>query len=639
MGKHFVVGTSGHIDHGKTTLVKALTGVDTDRLAEEKARGITIDIGFARYHDAQGTDFSFVDVPGHERFIHNMLAGAAGLDAVLMVVAADEGVMPQTLEHLHICDLLGIGKGVIALTRRDLVDEELLEMSLEDVRGAAKGTFLEDAPIVPVSGTTGEGLDALKEELARLAEAVVPRQTEHPFRFPVDRSFSMKGVGTVVTGTVLAGRLARDDAVWQFPQRSPLRIRGLQVHGEQVEAVGAGQRAAINLIGVAKEEVQRGDQLAAADSLLTSYLLNVEMRLLDSIPRDLTQRTRIRLHLGTKEAIGRIVLLDSEAFTPGETQLIQIRLEVPVSSRYGDRFIIRNYSPMFTLGGGRIIDPAPGKSRRIKEGLSRRLAALAGQDAEAQVEQIIFMQATRGVKATEAFIRSGLTEKQFAAVAQKLSSQGRIFLIDPAEKKFVHQDALERVTQFIGRVLDAYHRDHPEREGMTRPELSGKLAAIFSDREVGHMLARLVKDGKLAQSGQAFLRPGHEKSVSSRDEELLAKCIAHIRAGGVQPPRRTALLDACGVDGKAGERLLKLGSHNKLLVRVKDDLYYTPDILVDIETRLRNYLQDNERITVIDFKELVGVNRKHAVDLLEHFDAEKVTLRLEDHRVLRQRGA
>ncbi|MCH7477409.1 MAG: selenocysteine-specific translation elongation factor, partial [SAR324 cluster bacterium] len=275
MGKHFVVGTSGHIDHGKTTLVRALTGVDTDRLAEEKARGITIDIGFARYHDAQGTDFSFVDVPGHERFVHNMLAGAAGLDAVLMVVAADEGVMPQTLEHLHICDLLGIGKGVIALTRRDLVDEELLEMSLEDVRGAAKGTFLEDAPIVPVSGTTGEGLDALKEELARLAEAVVPRQTEHPFRFPVDRSFSMKGFGTVVTGTVVAGRLGRDDPVWQFPQRNPLRIRGLQVHGEQVETVSAGQRAAINLVGVAKEEIQRGDQLAAPNSLLTGYLLNV----------------------------------------------------------------------------------------------------------------------------------------------------------------------------------------------------------------------------------------------------------------------------------------------------------------------------------------------------------------------------
>ncbi len=633
---HFVVGTSGHIDHGKTTLVKALTGVDTDRFAEEKARGITIDIGFARYRDEEGTDFAFVDVPGHERFVHNMLAGVAGMDAVMMVVAADEGVMPQTREHLHICDLLGIRRGLIALTRCDLVDEELLELSREDVKEAVQDTFLAEAPIIPVSSITGAGLDELRVELANLAKLVIPRDLEHPFRFPVDRSFSMKGFGTVVTGTVVSGRLSKEQSVVQYPNLEPLRIRGLQVHGEAVDEVLAGQRAAINLGGVSKEEIQRGDQLAAPDSLLTSYLLNVELRLLDSIPRDLTQRTRVRLHLGTREALGRIVLLEEERFTPGQTQLIQVRLEQPVSSRYGDRFIVRNYSPIFTLGGGRVIDPAPNKSRRIKRELAHRLEALAGEEEEPLVEQMIYLQGIRGVKSTEGFIRTGFSAKQFDRTVQRLSSEGRTVLVDQSEGRYIHQETLERIAHFVERVLETHHRNFPEREGMTRAELAGKLSLIFSDKEVGMVLGRLAKQERIAQEGQVFLLPGHRKNVSGQDEQQLSKCIEVIRAGGVQPPRKTALFGACGVDEKAGLRLLKLGSHNNLLVRVKDDLYYTPDVLEDIKDKLRAYLKQKEQITVIDFKELMDISRKHAIDLLEHFDAERITLRLENHRVLRQ---
>lgn len=637
---HFVVGTSGHIDHGKTTLVKALTGVDTDRFAEEKERGITIDIGFARYHDEDGTDFAFVDVPGHERFVHNMLAGVAGMDAVMMVVAADEGVMPQTLEHLHICDLLGIRRGLVALTRRDLVDdEELLELSREDVKEAMQGTFLEDAPIIPVSAVTGEGLDDLRAELAKLAKLVVPRDLDHPFRFPVDRSFSIKGFGTVVTGTIVAGRLRKEQTVVQYPSLAPMRIRGLQVHGEPVEEALAGQRAAINLTGVSKEEILRGDQLAAPESLLNSYLLNVELKLLDSIPRDLTHRTRIRMHLGTRVVLGRIGLLEEGAFTPGETQLIQLRMEEPVSSLFGDRFIIRNYSPIYTLGGGRVIDPAPNKSRRIKRELSKRLQALAGEDEEALVEQVIYLQAARGVRATEGFIRTGFSEKQFNKAVQQLSSEGTVVLIDQGEKKYIHQETLDRISSFMERVLEAHHRSFPEREGMTRAELAGKLSLIFADKEVGMVLGRLVKQGRIAQQEQVYLLPGHQKNVSGQDEQTLGKCIDVIRAGGVQPPRKTALFDACGVDEKAGLRLLKMGSHNNLLVRVKDDLYYTPDVLEEIQGKLRIFLKEKEQITVIDFKELMDISRKHAIDLLEHFDAQKFTIRLENHRVLRQTEA
>jgi selenocysteine-specific elongation factor len=634
---HLVIGTSGHIDHGKTTLVKALTGIDADRLAEEKARGITIDIGFAHYRDEAGNEIAFVDVPGHERFVHNMLAGAAGLDAVLLVIAADEGVMPQTLEHLHICHLLGIKQGILVLTRVDLADPELLELAKEDVRQAVKGTFLEGAPLHAVSSVTGQGLPELKAELARLTSRVQGRHLDLPFRFPVDRSFTLKGFGTVVTGTVLAGRLSKDEEVMQYPQRRRVRIRGLQTHGRAVEAVEAGQRAAINVAGLEKEELQRGDQLAAPDSLLTSYLLNVELTLLGDAPRELTQRTRVRMHVGTREVMGRIVLLEGEAFRAGETQLIQVRLEQPVSTRYGDRFIIRNYSPLFTLGGGRIIDPAPSKSRRVRAELGMRLKALAGEDPEALVEQAVYLQAARGVRAEEGSIRTGLGVKAFMRVVDKLLSQNRIVAVDTGEApRYLHPQAMERVAGFLERVIEGFHKQFPEREGMARAELAGKLSLLFSEKEVGAILQRLVKQGRLFLNGQLYARAGHRKSLTGGQEASLARLVELIRAGGMQPPRRGHLFEAAQMDEKAGQQLLNLGAHNKKLVRVKEDLYYTPDVLEEIERKLRAYLKEKGRITVIDFKDLVGVTRKHAVDLLEHFDAERVTLRLDNHRVLRQ---
>jgi selenocysteine-specific elongation factor len=647
---HLVVGTSGHIDHGKTTLVKALTGVDTDRLAEEKARGITIDLGFARYHEG-GLDLAFVDVPGHERFVHNMLAGAAGMDAVLMVIAADEGVMPQTREHLAICDLLGIRQGIIALTRVDLVDAELLALCVEDVRAAVKGTFLAQAPIVPLSSVTGQGLPQLKAELAKLTSHSAERNPEHPFRFPVDRSFTIKGFGTVVTGTVIAGKLAAEQEVIQYPAGHTLRVRGIQVHGAAVAGAEAGQRAALNIANVAKEDIVRGDQLAERDTLATSYLLNVELRLLKDIPRDLTQRTRVRMHLGTKEAIGRIVLLTGDAFQPGETQLIQVRLETPVSTRFGDRFIVRNYSPLFTLGGGRIIDPAPNKSRRIRHELAERLRALAGDDPGALVEQAIYLQATRGIRGAEAFVRTGMSERQFSKVLAPLLSQGTVVQMDPVEKKFVHAAALDRVGRFVERVLAGFHTQHPEREGMTRAELAGKLSLIFNEREVAVVLQRMVKQNRIVQTGGTtaaatsassptstphFALIGHSKSVSGAQQTGVSRLVALVQQGGAQPVRRTALFESAGVDEKAGQQLLNLAAHEGLLVRVKDDLYYVPETLATIEARLREHLKANGKITVIEFKDLAGITRKHAVDLLEHFDAQRITLRLEDHRVLRQ---
>lgn len=632
---HLVIGTSGHIDHGKSTLVRALTGVDPDRWAEEKSRGITIDLGFAHYTDEAGNQISLVDVPGHERFVHNMLAGVAGMDAVMMVISADEGVMPQTREHLHICDLLGIEQGLIALSRIDLVDAELLELCIEDIQEAVAGTFLEDAPVVPVSAITGEGLDNLKVELARLTTRVSGHHLEHPFRFPVDRSFTIKGFGTVITGTVLTGKLQKDQEVVQFPNQAPLRLRGIQVHGQAVNVVESGQRAAINLGGISKEEIIRGDQLAIPGSLLTSYILNAELKLLEGAPRELTQRTRVRVHLGTQEVIGRMVLLEGDTLTPGETSLVQLRLDKLVSTRFGDRFIIRNYSPIHTLGGGQVIDPAPVKSRRLKGELVERLRHLTGDDLNALVETVIYLQTTRGVKAEEGFIRTGLSEKVFTKIINQLSSQGKILLIDPNERKYLHEATAARIGNFLERVLKNFHQDFPEREGMSRVELGGKLSALFNDKEVGALLQRLVKTGGIRQEGQVYHLAHHSKSISGDQEALLEHLIALIRKGGVMPPKKTVLFQTADVDDKVGMRTLKLGLHNKKLVRVKDDIYYTPDTLLEIEGKLRGYLQEKEKITVIDFKDLTGISRGHAVALLEHFDSTKVTLRLDDHRVLR----
>ncbi|MBF0276842.1 MAG: selenocysteine-specific translation elongation factor [SAR324 cluster bacterium] len=634
--RNFVIGTSGHIDHGKTTLVKALTGVDPDRLAEEKKRGITIDLGFAHYRDEKGTELSFIDVPGHEKFVHNMLAGAAGIDAVLLVIAADDGVMPQTIEHLEICNLLNICSGMVVLTRCDLVeDPEMIDLCREEIQELVIGTFLENAPIVPVSAVSGEGLDVLRQELAGLYQKLRPHEVEKPFRFSVDRSFTIKGFGTVATGTLLVGKMNKNDEVHQFPAQKPVRLRGFQVHGHSVEEVEAGQRVAINVANLSKDEIQRGDQLAMPGSLLTSYILNAELQLLESAPRSLQRRDRVRIYLGTREVMGRLVPLEQKVFEPGGMQIVQFRLEQPISSRFGDRFIIRNFSPVYTLGGGRVIDPSPGKSRRIRTELHERLNVLRGDDQQSAAEQVIYLQSTRGVLLREFTVRTGLSEKQANKIVQDLASQRIVFCVDPSEKRYLHVDHVARIGEFICRVIRAFHQKFPEREGMTKAELSGKLSLLFkTEKEVDHLLKYLVKTNVLEDNEQYYLLPGHRKSFSEDKQQLLEKCLSVVREGGFQPPRRTHLFEQCGLDGKEGVAILKLAIHNNLLIRITEDLYYTPEQLADIESRIRNHFDSQTELTVIEFKDLLQITRKHAVELLEYFDGKHMTRREDNHRIL-----
>jgi len=630
----FVIGTSGHIDHGKTTLVKALTGVDTDRWAEEKKRGITIDLGFAHYEDEQGNQLAFVDVPGHEKFIHNMLAGVAGMDAVLLVVAADEGVMPQTREHLNICNLLKIKTGLVAITRIDLVeDSDMVELCQEEVAELMEGTFLEGKPVIPVSTTSGEGLTELRQALSKLGKQIPAVEIEKPFRLSVDRSFTLKGFGTVVTGTVLSGSLRQDEEVQLFPQQRSVRIRGLQAHSQTVSEVFAGQRAALNLAGITKEEIQRGDQLAKEGSLLTSYMLNASLTLLEDVSAALKNRTRIRLHLGSQEVFGRIVLLEGETLSPGKTTLVQFRLESLVCTRHGDRFIVRSYSPMFTLGGGMVIDPSPSKSRRVLHELSGRLRRLHDGDENVRSAEVIYLQSVKGVIEAEFSVRSGLSAKQSAKILQLLQSQQQVLCVDPFSKRYLHVQHVERIGEFLSKVLTIHHKKFADREGMTRSELGGKLSLIFTEKEVEILLKYMIKLGKFVQNGQYFSLAEHQPQVSQAQEAGLAHCFELIKAGGFQPYRRTRLLEELEMNEQEGVAMLKSAVHSKRLVRVADDLYYAPEQTKEILISLRKYLQDNQSITVIQFKELLNISRKHAIDLLEYFDSQHLTIREDNHRV------
>ena len=645
--RNFVIGTSGHIDHGKSTLVQALTGTDPDRLAEEKSRGITIDLGFAQFQDEKGSQFSFIDVPGHEKFVHNMLAGAAGIDAMLLVVAADDGVMPQTREHLDICNLLNIHSGLIVLTRCDLVeDAEIIELCKAEIKELVAETFLRNAPIIPVSAKTGEGLGTLRTELANLYKQLQPHQYEKPFRFMVDRSFTIRGFGTITTGTLVDGQLSlgqinKDEVILQFPAENPVRIRGFQVHGKTVEQVWAGQRVAINISNLSKEEIQRGDQLAQCDSLLTCYILNVELQILKGAPNPLFRRDRVRVYLGTREVMGRINPLEGDKIQQGETRLVQLRLEQQVSSRFGDRFIIRNYSPIFTLGGGRIIDPAPGKSRRIRVEMRERLELIRGEDPLLAAEQVIYLQSTLGLFLKDMSVRLGYSEKQAARILQDLASLQKIFCIDPVDKRFLHINHINRIGTFVKRVIESFHQKFPARQGMSRAELVGKLSLLFrNEKEIAHLLKFLVKTKILESTPRSgddhyFHLPGHQKHLSKEIEHYLQRCLSLIEDGGYQPPRQTLLLENCGLDKKEGISLLKMATHNQHLVRVAEDLYYTPECLNSVERKIRQYFEEQQQLTVIEFKELLHINRKYAVELLEYFDTKHLTARIDNHRILR----
>jgi len=632
--KHVIVGTAGHIDHGKTALVKALTGIDTDRLKEEKERGISIELGFAFLRLEERITLGIVDVPGHERFVKTMLAGVGGIDLVILVIAADEGVMPQTREHLHICELLGIRRGLVALTKKDLVDPEWLDLVQEEIRTFLTGTCLDAAPILPVSSVTGEGLRELRDALARLAAEVQPRRGDGIVRLPIDRVFTIRGFGTIVTGTLWTGSLAIGDEVTILPKELPSRVRRLQVHNESVEKALAGQRTAVNLPGLETDQIERGDLLCLQGTLRVSTSLEATLALLPDAPRALNNRARVRFHLGTAEILARAVLLDREKVNPGEEAYVHLRLEQPTAAMPHDRYVLRSYSPSTTIGGGVILDPCPSLKRRRRPEVVAHLKILERGSSRDRLLQVLKSN-TSPLPPSSLQSLVGLDAEALQGELRELLTAGKIIQLPGRDgEAYLHREIYEDLCGTILSLLRQFHAQNPLREGISKEELRSRLARGVAPALFAQLLNDLTVAKEVAQDRDRVRLTAHRPQLSAAETALTERLETLYRAAALQPPTVDAAFKEAGADRRAAQavffRLVEQGT----LVKMRDDLYVHRDAYEKAKARLLEYLAQHSSISVPTFKDLLGITRKHAIPYLEHFDQIKLTRRQGDDRVL-----
>jgi len=635
MSRRIVLGTAGHIDHGKTTLVKALTGIDTDRLKEEKKRGITIELGFAHLTLDDGQRVGIVDVPGHERFVRHMVAGASGVDLVALVIAADEGVMPQTREHVDICQLLGVKAGVVVLTKIDLVDQDWLDLVSEDVKDYLAQTFLRDAPLVPVSAFTGQGLDELRRILTELSAEVVEREQSGPFRLPVDRVFTMKGFGTVITGTSLSGRVAVGQTVTVFPRGLQAKVRGLQVHGQEVESASSGLRTALNLQGLERQEIKRGDVIASPGALAPSRRLDASLKLLSSAPRELKNRAQVHFHVGASEMMARVIPLDVETIKPGQEGLVQIITEEEASCLPGDHYVIRTGT--LTLGGGRVLAVAPPRRRRLDPASLEALSLLRDGQTGERLAWLVRESRLLGLGREELKARLGLNDKELDALIQDLLSKRLLVRFDREAQRFVHLESLEQVSAAILDLLAEFHRAKPLKEGLPREELKTRLRLHADPKLVTFAAGRLVEEGRLRAEADLIALAGHRVALAEDQSLLKDKILEAHRRAGLAPPRLNEL-DVGLSNGQLKDVLALLIKEGKL-VKVKEDLYFDSQALDRLREKMVEFLESHGQMTTQDFKDLAGVSRKFLIPLAEHFDKQGVTIRVGEVRRLRARLA
>ncbi len=636
-----IIGTAGHIDHGKTSLVKALTGIDTDRLKEEKRRGITLELGFAHLRLDDGTEAGVVDVPGHERFVKAMAAGAGGVDLAVLVVAADEGVMPQTREHLDICRLLGVKAGVIALTKSDTLEElgeEWLSLVKADLVALAADTFLEGAPVVPCSSRTGQGLEALRVALTRAAQGLPRRPVDGPAFLPVDRVFTIKGFGTVVTGTLLSGALAVEESAALLPGRpGPFRVRGLQVHGEGVRQAQAGQRTAVNLTGVEPEDLARGMVLVRAGELPETRMLDVELSLLPAVEAPLPRRRKLLLHLGTAQVEATVALLDLDKLEPGETGLAQLRLAAPLAALVGQRFILRGSRALpgrgATVAGGRVLSITPPRRRK---GASAVVAPLLEADAGEHVAWLLRQAGYRGLMQAELFGRSALPPKVLTRALELLGSRGGALLVDRDKRLYLSGEVFEGLKKRALALLSTFHEREPMREGLSREELRQRLSPELDGRLFQKVAQALVEAGQAELDKEVMRLKGRGRTLTVRDEGARARVAAELAAAGLAPPTLSELTQKLHLEAARLLELLKVLVTEGLAVRVSEELHFDAGALAGLRERLVAHLREHKEISTQAFKELVGQSRKFVIPLSEYFDREKVTLRVGEKRVLRR---
>jgi selenocysteine-specific elongation factor len=636
--KSIVIGTAGHIDHGKSALVRALTGTDPDRLKEEQARGITIDLGFAHLA-VDGVNLAFVDVPGHERFVKNMLAGAGGIDLVMLIVAADESVMPQTREHFQICRLLQVPTGVVVLTKSDLVDADTLEVARLEARELVAGSFLADAPMVAVSAKTGEGLDELRTTLTRLAHASPQRDAAGAARLPVDRVFSIKGFGTVVTGTLVSGTIAQDDILRVLPRDVEAKVRGLQVHGRKETRAEAGHRVALNLGGVDVSDLTRGDTLCRARAFEPTRRLDA---VLDILPdaNALRHGARVRFHQGTTEVLGRVALAGPRRGTgpaveipPGASAYVRIRLEAPAVLTRGDRFIVRAYSPPITIGGGTVLDPqAPRAAIRTAPALARfRTIDVSGDttaDKDNAVRAFIEERAGAGLSRAALSTRAGLGPAAAMVVADRLRGAGTAAQIDDL---LVSPAVVRQLTEQLVGVLQAHHEAQPLSEGMPREEARERVFGRAAQAIFDHVVSQLVADQKIVATDRLALA-SHRVTLSP-EEARARDTIEHLfREAGLAPPDEAAVVAAANVPAPVVDRVAKLLVRQKRLVRL-DTLLFHAEALARLKADVKE-MKGQATVDVPAFKERYGITRKYAIPLLEYLDRERVTRRVGNSRVV-----
>lgn len=635
--KNLILGTAGHIDHGKTSLVKSLTGVDTDRLPEEKARGITIELGFAGLDLPGGIHFGIVDVPGHEKFVRTMVAGVGGIDLVMLVIAADEGVMPQTREHLDICQLLGVKKGVVALTKCDLVDPDWLDLVVEEVREFLAGSFLEDAPVVPVSSRTGSGIERLRNELVLISGDLEQKRSEGPYRLPVDRVFTLAGFGTVVTGTLLSGTVALGDEGDILPSTLPCRIRGIQAHGAKVETGEAGSRLALNLQGVDHYQVRRGDVVVPKGVYHTTRIVDVYLNQLASAPRSLKHRSVLRLHSSTYEVSATVILFDRAALAPGESSYAQLRLARPVLLLNGDPFVLRTSSPSATVAGGRILDPSPpGRRRRSLEALEL-LGNLSAGTESSIISGMVSGSILSGITHAEIAARSGILSRRLEAALSSLLATGEIVQVVRDPKKYLSRDSFSALCDLLVDVMNSYFAQNPLKEGISKEELKTRIPSRSDGRFFTPCLAALEKDGRVVTERDQVRLVGRKAGSETGQVDIRLQIQLALEKGGKEPPFLNDICKSLQIPEKQALEHLALLAGEGRAVRVKSDIFYRPEALADIEELLTGYLVEKGEITPAEFREISGLSRKFMIPVLEYFDSRKVTIRLGDKRVLRKK--
>ena len=629
--KHVIVGTAGHIDHGKSALVQALTGTDPDRWEEEKRRGITIDLGFAHL-DLEGVRLGFVDVPGHERFVRNMLAGVGGIDLVLLVIAADESIKPQTREHFDICRLLGIPRGLAVLTKADLVAPDGLELVRLEVEEFLKGSFLDGAPIVAVSSKTGRGLDGLREELRRTATVVPAKDATRYFRLPIDRAFVMKGFGTVVTGTLVSGSVGKDEEVELFPGGRRLRVRGLQVHNQPAERATAGERTALNLAGVEAGELERGMVLAAPGRFRAAERVDAEVALLPSA-RPLKDGARVHFHQGTAEIIAEVRLLDRAELAPGQQAWAQLRLRGPALLLPGDRFILRQFSPVVTIGGGRILDPQAGKHKRNDAAALAFLSTLAGGSREEILAALVERAPRWAVEESELVARTGWRAAELGAAADALAAGGQVRRLSGSPLLLASVARLRELAEQTLARLDAFHQKEPLLEGMQKGELREQVFGRAPEALFEAVLGELEKAGQVAAAGETLKRAGRAVSLSREEAEAKTLIERAFAEAGLSVPSVKEVLARVAVEPKRAQKILLMLLREKALVKLNEELLFHRTALERLAELLRGYKRDKGgRLSVGAFKELTGVTRKYAIPLLEHLDRQRLTRRVGDER-------